>query len=226
MREIVLDTETTGLDPAAGHRIVEIGCLELMNHVPTSRTFHRYINPEIDVLADAVAVHGLTNEILAKHPVFAEIAAEFLEFIADSPLVIHNADFDMRFLNAEVSRLGFPHFPPERALCTLKLTRKRYPGAPASLDALCQRFRVDNSGRTLHGALLDAQLLAEIYVELLGGRQTALGLMEAAAAAVEAALDHPVKIRAPRPHAANEGELVAHAAMLALLKNPLWLEGA
>jgi DNA polymerase-3 subunit epsilon len=220
MREIVLDTETTGLDPLAGHRIVEIGCLELVNHVPTSRTFHRYINPEMEVHAEALAVHGLSNEMLAKHPVFAEIVEPFLEFIADAPLVIHNAEFDMRFLNHELKLLGFPPLPDERALCTLKLTRKRYPGAPANLDALCQRFGVDNAGRTLHGALLDAQLLAEVYMELLGGRQKGLELIDAAAEA----LSQRERIhRAPRPYAASEAELAAHAAMLADLNNAMWL---
>ena len=220
MREIVLDTETTGLDPLAGHRIVEIGCLELWNHVPTSRTFHRYVNPEMEVHVDALAVHGLTNEMLGKHPVFAEIVEHFLEFIADAPLVIHNAEFDMRFLNHELKLLGFPFLPDERALCTLKLTRKRYPGAPANLDALCQRFGVDNAGRTLHGALLDAQLLAEVYMELLGGRQKGLELIDAAAEA----LSQRARIsRAPRTYSASADELMAHAAMLAELNKAMWL---
>ena len=222
MREIVLDTETTGVDPTSGHRIVEIGCLELMNHVPTSRTFHRYINPERDIPDDVVAVHGITNEKVAGSPIFAAIVGEFFEFIEDAPLVIHNADFDMRFLNMEVSRLGHPPFPLERALCTLKLTRRKYPGAPASLDALCQRFRVDNSNRTLHGALLDAQLLAEVYMELLGGRQSALGLTSAEAVALVETIVERV-IRPARHFAPNETELAAHTAMLAELKNAVWL---
>jgi DNA polymerase-3 subunit epsilon len=222
MREIVLDTETTGVDPLSGHRIVEIGCLELMNHVPTSRTFHRYINPERDIPDEVVAIHGITNEKVADAPVFAEIAGEFLEFIADSTMVIHNADFDMRFLNMEVKRLGFPHFPDERALCTLKLTRKRYPGAPASLDALCQRFKVDNSGRTLHGALLDAQLLAEVYIELLGGRQSALSLSTAEiASSVEEIVE--MTFRPARAFQPSDEELAAHAAMIGQLKEPIWL---
>jgi DNA polymerase-3 subunit epsilon len=222
MREIVLDTETTGVDCLAGHRIVELGCLELVNHVPTSRTFHRYINPERDIPEEVVAIHGIDNAKVADCPIFAEIAGEFLEFIGEAPLVIHNADFDMRFLNMEVTRLGFPPFHPERALCTLKLTRKRYPGAPASLDALCQRFKVDNTGRTLHGALLDAQLLAEVYMELLGGRQAALGLVtEEAGKLVEAVIERTP--RPARPHKIDETERAAHAAMLQHLKNPLWL---
>jgi DNA polymerase-3 subunit epsilon len=223
MREIVLDTETTGVDPLKGHRIVEIGCLELYNQVPTSRTFHRYVNPEREIEAEAVAIHGLTTAMLAKHKVFAEIAHEFLEFIGEDRLVIHNADFDMRFLNHEIGLCGFPALPLERALCTLKLTRKRYPGAPASLDALCARFKVDNSGRTLHGALLDAQLLAEVYMELLGGRQSALGLTtEMVVEAAEVALAKAVA-RAPREFTVSEEELAAHAAMLTGMKAPLWL---
>ncbi len=194
-----------------------------MNHVPTSRTFHRYINPERDIPEEVVAIHGISNEKVAGCPTFAEIVGEFLDFVEDAPLVIHNADFDMRFLNMEVSRCGFPPFHESRALCTLKLTRKKFPGAPASLDALCQRFKVDNSGRTLHGALLDAQLLAEVYMELLGGRQSALGLVtaEAVAAAAEQLVE---RIQRPaRVHRIDEAELAAHAAMLGQLKNPLWL---
>ncbi len=224
MREIVLDTETTGLDPLAGHRIIEIGCLELMNHVPTSRTYHRYVKPGIAVEAEAVAVHGITNEMLEKHPPFEEIAGEFLDFIADSRLVIHNAEFDLRFLNAEMTRFGFPAFPPERALCTLKLTRKRFPGAPASLDALCQRFRIDNSNRMLHGGLLDAQLLAEVYMELLGGRQSALGLVAAEVALALEAEEMKVVSRPARHFRVSNEELEAHAAMLAQIKGALWLE--
>ncbi len=225
MREIVLDTETTGLDPLAGHRIIEIGCLELVNHVPTSRTYHRYMNPGMEITPDAVAVHGLTNAMLEKHPPFEEIVGEFLDFIADSRFVIHNADFDMRFLNSEVTRLGYPAFPPDRALCTLKLTRKKFPGAPASLDALCSRFKIDNSGRTLHGGLLDAQLLAEVYMELLGGRQAGLGLAQAAIEVIEELYDEATRVtRVPRPHAASTDELAAHAAMLAQIRNALWLE--
>ncbi len=223
MREIVLDTETTGVDPLTGHRIVEIGCLELLNHVPTSRTFHRYINPERDIPDEVVAIHGISNDKVVDCPTFAGIVGEFLDFVEDARLVIHNADFDMRFLNMEVSRCGHPVFHESRALCTLKLTRQKYPGAPASLDALCQRFKVDNSGRTLHGALLDAQLLAEVYMELLGGRQSALGLItaEAAAAAVEEIAERI--LRPARAHAPSEAELLAHAAMLAQMKDPLWL---
>jgi DNA polymerase-3 subunit epsilon len=223
IREIVLDTETTGLDPRQGHRIVEIGCLELINHIPTDRHFHRYINPECDISDEAVAVHGLTRQRLSKEPVFAAIAPDFLDFIGDSKLIIHNADFDVGFLNAELAALGLPQMLPDRATCTVKMARRRFPGAPANLDALCRRFGVDNSGRALHGALLDAQLLAECYVELLGGRQHGLAL------AVQTATD-TVSIRGvaiertPRTHGPNDDELAAHAAMVASLKAPLWLE--
>jgi DNA polymerase-3 subunit epsilon len=223
LREIVLDTETTGLDPLNGHRIVEIGCLELINHIPTARHFHRYVNPECEIAEEAVAVHGLTREKLSDKPVFAEIAADFLDFIGDARLVIHNADFDVGFINAELGRLGLPSMPSDRALCTVKLARRRFPGSPASLDALCRRFGVDNSGRALHGALLDAQLLAECYVELLGGRQQGLALaVETAPAAL--APGAVVIRRSPRAHAPSETELVAHATMLAGMKSPLWLE--
>ena len=224
IREIVLDTETTGLDPRQGHRVVEIGCLELINHIPTTQHFHRYINPECDISDEAVAVHGLTRERLSKEPVFAAIAGEFLDFIGDSKLIIHNADFDVGFLNYELAALGFPPMPPDRATCTVKMARRRFPGAPASLDALCRRFGVDNSGRTLHGALLDAQLLAECYVELLGGRQQGLALtVETIVAKV--AFEGAAIRRTPRAHYPSEAEIAAHAAMLASLKSPLWLEG-
>jgi DNA polymerase-3 subunit epsilon len=225
VREIVLDTETTGLDPRAGHRIVEIGCLELINHIPTDRHFHKYINPECDVPDEAVAVHGLTRERLAKEPVFAEIAGDFLDFIGQSQLVIHNAEFDVNFLNWELAALGLPQFAPDRATCTAKMTRRKFPGAPASLDALCRRYNVDNSSRTLHGALLDAQLLAECYVELLGGRQQGLALAVQAAPITKAKFGAAAAIqRTPRAHGPSEEELAAHASMLALLKSPLWVE--
>src|SRR5260370_19845523 len=174
MREIVVDTETTGLDPQAGHRIVEIACLELMHHVPTGRKLHRYINPERDIPADALAVHGLTAEFLAGHPPFASIADELIGFIGGDRLVIHNADFDLAFLNAQLSRLGLPPLAGP-FVDTLTVARRRFPGAPASLDALCRRFGIDLSERDLHGAMIDCGLLAEGYIELLGGRQPGLG---------------------------------------------------
>lgn len=177
MREIVLDTETTGLDPTDGHRLVEIGCIELHNFVPTGRTFHHYLNPERDVPPDATAVHGLTTEFLAKQPVLAEIIDGLLEFLADTPLVIHNATFDLKFINAELKGLGFkPLANP--VTDTVKMAREKYPGQPANLDALCKRFKIDLSERTLHGALLDAQLLADVYLEMRGGRQQGLALLE------------------------------------------------
>jgi DNA polymerase-3 subunit epsilon len=176
MREIVMDTETTGLDPADGHRIVEIGAIELVNLLPTGRVYHQYINPERPVPREAENIHGLGNDFLRNKPVFARIAADFLDFIGDAKLVIHNAAFDMRMLNAELTRLGQPVLPISRALDTLEIARKRFPGAQASLDALCRRFGVDNSGREKHGALLDTELLAEVYLELMGGRQQGLVL--------------------------------------------------
>ena len=176
MREIVLDTETTGLDPATGDRLVEIGGVELVNHVATGRTFHRYVYPERDVPQEAFAVHGLSWAFLADKPVFRDVAAELLEFLGDAHLVIHNAAFDMKFLNAELGWAECASIPWARALDTLDIARRRFPGAQNSLDALCRRFGVDNSGRTKHGALLDAELLAEVYLELMGGRQAGFTL--------------------------------------------------
>jgi len=227
MREIALDTETTGFDPLQGHRIVEIGCVELINHVPTGAHFHRYINPERDVPAEAVAVHGLTTERLMKEPVFAQVVDEFLAFIGDSQLVIHNAAFDMNFLNAELKRLGLPMMPMTRALDTVTMARRMFPGAPASLDALCRRYGIDNSNRVLHGALLDAQLLGEVYLELRGGRQPDL-VLGAARSAGEAVAEVSVTrtARPPRPHAPTPEELAAHAELLGKLKNPIWLAEA
>ncbi|MDQ2094314.1 DNA polymerase III subunit epsilon [Rhodalgimonas zhirmunskyi] len=171
MREIVLDTETTGFDPESGDRIVEIGGVELYNHVPTGRTYHQYINPERDMPQDAFEVHGLSEEFLRDKPVFKRIAQEFLDFVQDAKLIIHNASFDMKFLNAELRWLGMPQLPMSQAVDTLAIARTKYPGSPASLDALCRRFNIDNSARTLHGALLDSEILAEVYLELIGGRQ-------------------------------------------------------
>jgi DNA polymerase-3 subunit epsilon len=171
LREIVLDTETTGLEPAEGHRIVEIGAVELLNHMPTGRTFHKYINPQRAMPEEAFRIHGLSDDFLRDKPVFAEVAAEFVAFIGDARLVIHNAAFDMKFINAELSWLDLVPIPVERAVDTVAIARRRFPGAQASLDALCRRFGIDNSGRTLHGALLDSELLAEVYLELIGGRQ-------------------------------------------------------
>lgn len=171
MREIVMDTETTGLSPDDGHRIVEIGCVELLNHVPTGKVYHQYINPQRDMPNEAFEVHGLSAERLSKEPVFADIADAFITFIGDAKLVIHNAGFDMKFLNAELKWLGKPQLQWERAIDTLAIARRRFPGSQASLDALCRRFNIDNSARELHGALLDSEILAEVYLELIGGRQ-------------------------------------------------------
>jgi DNA polymerase III subunit epsilon len=218
MREIVLDTETTGLDPSEGHRIVEIACIELVHHVPTGRKFHRYINPERDMPEDALAVHGITAEFLAKQPSFAAIADELLAFLGSDQLVIHNAEFDLAFLNAELTRLG-----REPLSClfvdTLGLARVRFPGAPASLDALCRRFDIDLSMRVEHGAEIDCGLLAAVYLELLGGRQP--GLDFALPADDVVAVERIT--RAPRPHTASTEELIAHQAMLRLVTEPIWL---
>jgi DNA polymerase-3 subunit epsilon len=227
MREIVIDTETTGLDPREGHRIVEIACIELMHHVPTGRRFHRYVNPERDVPADALAVHGLTADFLAGHPPFAALIDELAAFIGGDRLVIHNAEFDLAFVNAELARLG-----RDPLVCpfvdTLAVARRRFPGAPASLDALCRRFAIDLSSRELHGAEIDCGLLAEVYIELLGGRQPGLDFAMTAlddlAAGLAAAQDRPP--RRPRPHAPSLEELAAHQAMLASITAPLWLAAA
>jgi DNA polymerase-3 subunit epsilon len=174
MREIVLDTETTGLEPAEGHRIVEIGCIEIVHQIPTGIVYHTLINPERDVPEDAFRVHGHSTAALAPHPVFAKIAPDFLAFIGDDPLVIHNAEFDIKFINAELARLGVPPIAPSRIVDTLAIARRKHPGAPNSLDALCDRYRIDRSRRVRHGALLDAEILVEVYGELLGGRQKSL----------------------------------------------------
>ncbi|MDE3038352.1 MAG: DNA polymerase III subunit epsilon, partial [Pseudomonadota bacterium] len=173
-REVILDTETTGLDPASGHRIVEIGCIELAGGIRSGAFFHSYLNPERDIPDEATRVHGLTAQFLKDKPVFAEKVDDFLAFIAEDPLIIHNAGFDLRFINAEMARLGFAPIPFVRAVDTVSLARKKFPGASASLDALCKRFQIDLSARGKHGALLDAELLAEVYLELTGGRQAAL----------------------------------------------------
>lgn len=176
MREVVLDTETTGFDPQTGDRIVEIGAVELFNHMPTGGVYHQYINPERAMPEDAFAVHGLSNAFLADKPVFADVAEAFLDFVGDAKMVIHNASFDMKFLNAELGWAKKPRLPMDQAIDTLEIARKKYPGAQNSLDALCRRFAVDNSAREKHGALLDSELLAEVYLELVGGRQPDFGL--------------------------------------------------
>ncbi len=230
MREIVMDTETTGLDPAEGHRIVEIGAVELLNHLPTGRVYHQYINPERDMPAEAFAVHGLSAERLAREPVFAAVAEAFLAFIGDAPLIIHNAAFDMKFLNAELSALGIPALPADRAVDTLAIARRRFPGSPAGLDALCRRFGVDNSAREKHGALLDSELLAEVYLELIGGRQPDLVAALAPAARPEQAASAPVSGAwrpgprpSPLPPRLTEADLARHEAFVATLgEGALW----
>lgn len=223
MREIVLDTETTGLDPLKGHRVAEIGCVELFNHIATGRTWHTYLNPQRGMPSEATAVHGLTDEFLEKQPLFSEVVEQFLEFIGRDPLVIHNAAFDMGFLNAELGRHGYPLLPKDRAIDTVLMARKMFPGAPASLDALCKRFGVDLSGREFHGALLDARLLADVYLELRGGRQPDLVLAEEVAAAeVENVVLAQRNFRPPRPHAPTDEELANHEAFIEKMKDPLW----
>jgi DNA polymerase-3 subunit epsilon len=222
MREIVLDTETTGMEPSEGDKLVEIGCVELVNHIPTGRTYHQYINPERDVPAEAVAVHGLTAERLAKEPTFGEIVGDFLDFIGnDSKLVIHNAEFDMKFINAELAQFGFPSIEPRRVVDTLYIARKKYPGSPANLDALCRRFNIDNSNRTLHGALLDSELLAEVYLELLGGRQRGLEIEVDVAVQTEVKVSKK-KFREPRVFEIPAEEKAAHYKMLEKIEDALW----
>lgn len=220
MREIVLDTETTGLSPRDGDRIVEIGCIELVNHVATGETYHQYVNPERPMPEEAFAIHGLSDEFLSGQPVMADVMDGFVEFIGDAALVIHNAEFDMRFINAELDRLGRDELPMSRAVDTVRMAREKFPGAPASLDALCRRFDIDNSARSLHGALLDAQLLAEVYLELIGGRQPDLELKADRAKSQTRA--GSAERREPRPHAPGEEELAAHRAFLDKIEDPVW----
>ena len=219
MREIAFDTETTGLDPRNGDRLVEIGGVELINHVPTGRTYHVYLNPERDVPLEAFNVHGLSTEFLADKPKFAEVAQEFLEFVGDAVLVIHNASFDMGFINMELSRVGMGPIPPAQVLDTLAIARRKHPGSPASLDALCSRYGIDNSRRTKHGALLDSEILAEVYIELIGGKQAGLAFAveEDAGPAVgtvprERARAQPRPV--PLPPRLTAAEREAHAAFI------------
>jgi len=225
MREIVFDTETTGLSPAGGDRVVEIGCVEMLGRVETGRHYHCYFNPDRAMPSEAEAIHGLSTTFLSDKPRFAEKVAELLEFIGDAPLVAHNASFDFGFLNHELQSCGKPQLCMTRMVCTLGLARTRHPGAKHSLDALCTRFGVDRSHRVKHGALLDAQLLAQVYVELTGGRQIGLGLVADVPASnveqsTELALARPY--REPRPHHASAAELERHGGFLARMKTPLW----
>ncbi|HEX8513759.1 MAG TPA: DNA polymerase III subunit epsilon [Allosphingosinicella sp.] len=229
MREIVFDTETTGLSPLTGDRVVEIGCVELWNRVETGRTFHAYFNPERPMPSGAEAVHGLTDAFLADKPRFRDVARDLLEFLGDCPLIAHNASFDFGFLNHELNNCGHPLVCLTRMVCTLQLARSRHPGAKHSLDALCTRFGVDRSLRVKHGALIDAQLLAQCYVELTGGRQIGLTLTDIAAGRIEEAAETRiesdmilVEVRPARAHGPTEAELQAHAAFLSTLTDPIW----
>ncbi len=223
LREIALDTETTGLDPASGHRIVEIGCVEMINRIRTGKTFHVYINPERDMPEGAFRVHGLSAAFLSDKPLFAQIVDDFVAFIGDSPLVIHNAAFDMRFLNAELSKHGKPELPFSQAIDTLQIARQKFPGSQATLDALCRRFNIDLSARTKHGALLDSELLADVYLELTGGSQVALSLdAEVIEEKTETVIVVERNYKEPRPFVATEAELEAHQTLVKKLKNPLW----
>ena len=224
MREIIFDTETTGLSPAAGDRMVEIGCIEMINRCETGREFHAYFHPERSMPSEAEAVHGLSETFLSDKPRFVERSDDLIAFLGDSPLIAHNAGFDFGFLNAELERCGRDPICLSRMVCTLVLARSRHPGAKHSLDALCSRFGVDRSQRIKHGALLDAQLLAQVYVELTGGRQIGLGLVAETAPVTEAhvAVDRPT--RSARPHFASDAEIIDHRAFIARLRQPLWAQ--
>lgn len=225
MREIIFDTETTGLSPAGGDRMVEIGCIEMIGRVETGRTFHAYFNPDRSMPSEAEAVHGLSDIFLSDKPRFADKVEELLEFIGDAPLVAHNASFDFGFLNNELSLCGRQTVCMTRMVDTLVMARSKHPGAKHSLDALCTRFGVDRSQRVKHGALLDAQLLAQVYIELTGGRQIGLGLTSTSVASTGSqAVDVKVNRiwREPRPHAPSAEEIERHRAFVAKIANPLW----
>ena len=237
MREIVLDTETTGLDPESGDRIIEIGAVELWNHVATGETYHVYINPERSMPEEAFGVHGIGPDLLESprlpekgevtlkdKPVFAKVGPGFRDFVGNAKLVIHNASFDMKFLNAELGRMGALLIPMEQAIDTLAIARKRFPGSPASLDALCRRFGIDNSNRLLHGALLDSEILAEVYLELIGGRQPDFGLSGTASTASGRTEDWRPTVRPiVLPSRITEGERAAHHEFVEKLgENALW----
>jgi DNA polymerase-3 subunit epsilon len=224
LREIVFDTETTGLDPVQGHRLVEIGCVELLNRFPTGRVFHKYVNPERDMPIEAFNVHGLSIEFLQQHSVFHEIADEFLDFVGDAPLVAHNGYFDLAFINSELDLAKRPTFTRDRIIDTLMLARRKHPGASNKLDDLCLRYKIDNTKRTKHGALLDAELLAEVYIELTDARQTSLTLVSTSSrgVAINAAAGGRVR-PAPLPPRITDEERAAHAAFVATLgENAIW----
>jgi len=222
MREIALDTETTGLDPFAGHRVIEIGCVEMFNRIRTGNSFQAYINPKRDVPEEAFRVHGISNAFLADKPVFADIAKGFVEFIGDSKLVIHNAQFDLKFINYELNLLDIKQIHNDRAIDTMLIARRKFPGAPAKLDALCKRFNIDLSARTKHGALLDSELLADVYLELMGGRQETLSFEEDKST-VKIEVQKVAKPVIPaRSFPASEIEITAHQAFMKKVKNPIW----
>ncbi len=224
MREIVFDTETTGLDPSQGDRIVEIGCIELVNRCETGSTFHAYLNPLMPMPSIAEQIHGLGDAFLADKPLFEDIVEDLLDFIGDAPLVAHNAMFDYGFLNAELAACGRLHLQRSRIVDTLAISKTRHPGAKHSLDALCTRYGIDRSHRVQHGALLDAQLLAQVYVELTGGRQIGLDMMspQPMRPSVALSITSPVSGRRPRPHFASAGDIARHRAFVATLSDPLW----
>ncbi|MEZ5773444.1 MAG: DNA polymerase III subunit epsilon [Hyphomicrobiaceae bacterium] len=227
MREIVLDTETTGLDPRDGHRIIEIGCIELVNHIPTGASYHEFIDPERAVPQDAVNVHGITTQMVTGKPKFAAIAPGFLAFIGDSRLVIHNAGFDVNFLNFELDRCGQPPLGFDRVVDTLALARRKHPGGPNSLDALCKRYGIDNTQRTKHGALVDSELLAAVYLELIGGHQTRLELVQQAGGAQARSNGRGTAARprpGPLPERLTAEEIAAHRQFLATLGGAVWLD--
>lgn len=230
-REIVLDTETTGLDPADGHRIVEIGAVELLGHLPTGRTYHQYLNPERAMPKEAFEVHGLGDDFLRGKPLFRAVALDLLAFIGDARLIIHNAAFDMKFLNAELASVGLPLLDNARAIDTVQIARAKFPGAPASLDALCRRFGVDNSGREKHGALLDSEILAEVYLELIGGRQPDFGLSAGTEPQPGAALTITTSRARPRakalpPRLTAEEDAAHHAFTAKLGAESVWAKRA
>ena len=223
MREIVLDTETTGFDPLTGHRVVEIGCLELLNHVATGNEFHTYLDPQRDMPPDAEAVHGLSTPFLADKPLFGAIVDDLLGFIGDSPIIAHNASFDLNFINAELKRVNRQTLSSDRTIDTVTLARRKFPGAQASLDALCRRFQIDTSDRAKHGALLDAKLLSKVYLELIGGREPGLALAATEAGGTQLIVQEKTT-RPPRDHAPTPAESAAHAKFIAALKNAVWLQ--
>ena len=226
MREIILDTESTGLDPDKGHRLIEIGCVEFLNRVPTGKVFHTYLNPERDVPEEAYRIHKLSTEFLKDKPLFSEVHQDFLLFLGEDSLVIHNASFDLKFINAELKRVNLPFIPLSRATDTVLLARRKFPGSPANLDALCSRFKINISQRSAqgHGALLDAQLLAKVYIELLGGNQIELSIGREKETEKEGSVlkNERMSVIPPRPHAPTPEEIEAHRVLCKGLKNPLW----